>query len=437
VKDPLRGVKFRVIPMGCRTNLFECEALCCSFVESGAARSETKDFDVAVLVGCSVTSEADRKCRQILRRLRREKKDALIIAAGCWAQKATIEEAAGLGVDCLVGNRLKHRIPAIVREMLLSGRRTEQPRIEMVDVSNFSGWEDLRLLRPQTRTRAFVKIQDGCDHGCSYCIIPALRGKGVERDPLDVLQEVERIALSGCREVVFTGINLGVYGRNSGMPLGELVKRSGDIEGIARIRFGSLEPFAVTETLLGDLSATAQFCPHFHLPLQSGDPDILRLMRRGYTPEDFLAHVEMARSFFGEDLHISTDIIVGFPGESEDAFDRTLSLLVSAGTGRLHVFPFSSRDGTVAASIPGRLKGPEIRSRVERSIALGKDLLDSYSGKWIGKRVDLLVEGRTGGMMEGFSSHYVRVECPGDSEPGMIRSVFVTDSLDGVLRAVV
>jgi threonylcarbamoyladenosine tRNA methylthiotransferase MtaB len=160
-------------------------------------------------------------------------------------------------------------------------------------------------------------------------------------------------------------------------------------------------------------------------------------MRRGYTPGDFLAHVEMARSFFGEDLHISTDIIVGFPGESNDAFDRTLSLLVSAGTGRLHVFPFSSREGTTAASLPGRLKGPEIRSRVERAIALGKDLLDSYSRKWVGRSIDFLVEQKSGGTIDGFSSHYVRVECSGDAEPGSIQRVVPTDSRDGVLRAVV
>jgi len=306
-----------------------------------------------------------------------------------------------------------------------------------VDVSSFGDWDNLRLLKPQTRTRAFVKIQDGCDHQCSYCIIPSLRGRGVERDPRQVLEEVKRIALSGCREVVFTGINLGMYGRHSGMSLGELVRRSGDTEGIARIRFGSLEPFAVTETLLRELSSTEQFCHHFHLPLQSGDPEILRLMRRGYTPEDFLAHVEMARSYFGDDLHISTDIIVGFPGESEQAFERTLSLLSSAGVGRLHVFPFSSREGTAAASLPGKPGSSEIRSRVDRSIALGRDLLDSYSRKWIGRSVDLLVEQRSRGLMEGFSSHYIRVECPGDAEPGMIRRVVPADSRDGILKAVV
>lgn len=435
--DPLKGARVRLIPMGCRTNISESEALCSAFSAAGSLIADEGTLDVAILVSCSVTAEADRKCRQTLRRMRRDNPRALIVAAGCWAQKVSLEEASSLGLDCLVGNRLKHRIPSIVREMLSTGRSAQPPRIERVDVSEDRGWDPLFLDRPQTRTRAFIKIQDGCSHRCTYCVIPDLRGRPVERAPGEVLDEVARIALSGCREVVFTGINLGMYGRSSGMPLGELVRRTGDITGIGRIRFGSLEPFSLTEGLLRDLANTEQFCPHLHLPLQSGDDNILDRMRRGYSSDEFVRHTDIAREILGNDLHISTDVIAGFPGESEEAFDATLMLLSRVRAGRLHVFPFSARSGTPAAAFGDSIPKEVSRSRVGRALALGRDMLDAYCRSWIGRSIDILVEKSGDGQFEGLSPHFIRVKSSGDAVAGEIRPVVVSSTSDGVLKGFV
>jgi len=435
--DRLRGVRVRILPMGCRTNLFESEALGCSFTEAGALLTDEEVFDAAVVVTCSVTSEADRKCRQNLRRLRRENPDGIIIAAACWAQRISPEEARDLGVDCLVGNRLKFRIPGIVTEMIEHGRPTEGPRIERVDVQNLKEWDPLYLSARRTRTRAFLKIQDGCDHRCAYCIIPDLRGMPVERHPGEILQEVRMLALSGCREVVFTGINLGMFGRTSGVSLGDIVRRTGQVEGIERVRFGSLEPFCLTEDLLEALADTPQFCPHLHIPLQSGDPVILEKMGRGYTPGEFEALVGRARYFLGEDLHLSTDIIVGFPGETDKAFLSTLEMLERAGAGKVHVFPFSLREGTPASLIDGRLPPRVVRSRMDQALSMASELLDRYAGRWVGEEVEILVEKSQGGVVQGLSSHFLRVRVPGEALQGEITTVVPGDTKKGVLLGMV
>ena len=435
--DGLKDVRVRILHMGCRTNLFESEALGCSFREAGALTPRQGEFDAAVVVTCSVTSEADRKCRQIIRRLRRENPGALIVAAGCWAQRISPGEARELGVDCLVGNRLKHRVPAIVAEMLGQGPHAAPPRVERVDVQRDLGWEPLYLSESRTRTRAFVKIQDGCDHRCSYCIIPDLRGRPVERNGEDIQEEVRMLASSGCAEVVFTGVNLGLFGRGRGIPLGEVVRMAAGVEGIKRIRFGSIEPFCLDEPLLEALAGTPQFCPHLHVPLQSGDAYVLRRMNRGYTPEEFEALIGKARSFLGEDLHLSTDIIVGFPGETEEAFRATLEMLEMTRVGKLHVFPFSAREGTPASSFEKPVPSDEIRSRMDRALMAGSELMGLYSRRWVGKEVEVLVERNQEGKIGGLSRHYLRVETRGDPRPGEITTVTIKDSVKGALIGLV
>ena len=435
--DSLKGIRVRILHMGCRTNLFESEALGCAFRKAGARTPREGSFDAAVVVTCSVTSEADRKCRQSIRRLRRENPGAVIVAAGCWAQWISPGEARELGVDCLVGNRLKYRIPKIVAEMIEQGRPPVPPRVERVDVQRDLRWEPLSLAEDRTRTRAFVKIQDGCDHRCTYCIIPDLRGVPVERHPEDILKEVRMLVSSGCAEVVFTGVNLGLYGRTPGFSLGEVVRRSAEIEGVKRIRFGSIEPFCLNEALLEILAGTPQFCPHLHVPLQSGDAAVLQRMNRGYKPEEFEALILKARSFLGGDLHLSTDIIVGFPGETEEAFCSTLEMLERTGVGKLHAFPFSVREGTPASLFEDRVPAPVVRSRMDRVLSLGSELLLLYSRRWVGKNVEVLVERNERGAIDGLSRHYLRVRARGDSLPGEITTVMTEDSQKGVLQGLV
>lgn len=412
---PLSRKRVRVHALGCRTNQYEADALLSGFLRCGAVNAEKEAFDVALLLSCTVTSVADRKCRQLLRRWRRECPGALIIAAGCWAQRITKDEARRLDLDMVVGSRCKGRIiPELTR--LLEERKGSRPLVIRDEVLGNGRWDPLRLDAPSLHTRAFLKVQDGCDHFCSYCIIPWVRGKPVSRPLEEVEEEVRSVIAAGCPEVVLTGVHLGLYGRDISSGLDDLVRRLSDIPGLRRLRFGSLEPFGIDEKLLRALAESPQFCPHLHLPLQSGDAGVLQAMRRGYTPDEFARKVELIRRWLGDDVHLGTDVLAGFPGETEEAFARTLDLVRSLGFGRLHVFPYSPREGTAAVRMPGKVPRQVAEARCREGIALGEQLLDAYARRWEGRVVELLVEERNGGKILGFSRHYLRVEASGDAD---------------------
>ncbi|WP_157367337.1 tRNA (N(6)-L-threonylcarbamoyladenosine(37)-C(2))-methylthiotransferase MtaB [Aminiphilus circumscriptus] len=415
--------------LGCRTNQYEGEALAAAFLARGARLVEEAPLDAAIVVSCTVTAEADRKVKQLLRRLRRENPEACLVLCGCLAQR--LGDAAGakaLGADLLVGNRRKHLVPDLVEEELARRRRGKHvvaaawPRIFVDDLRSDESWDSLFLPAPTAHTRAFVKIQDGCDHFCSYCIVPFVRGKPVSRPEADIVSEVSSVAEAGCREVVLTGVHLGRYGASGDVAdlfaLGGLVRRLARITGISRIRFGSLEPFSASEELLRMLADIPAFCPHLHIPLQSGDAEVLWRMARGYSPENFARIVERIRRILGEDVHISTDVLVGFPGEDEGAFRRTLSFLEEMRFGRLHVFPFSPREGTAAARFPGRVPPTVLRERCEETLALGKELLRRTMAKWVGRNVRILVEDDDGLRASGLTEHFLAASCPSGVLPG-------------------
>lgn len=432
----LKGKRVRVHALGCRTNQYEADAIVSGFLRQGAHLAERDDFDVAVLLTCTVTAMADRKCRQLIRRWRRECPDAIIVAAGCWAQRIPEREAAGLDLDLLVGSRCKSLIIPTVSD-LLAGRVTANPLVLREDVLGDSHWDPLHLDAPSLHTRAFLKVQDGCDHFCSYCIIPWVRGKPVSRPLDEVEKETRSVVASGCSEVVLTGVHLGLYGRDLSTGLDELVLRLAEIPGLKRLRFGSLEPFAVDEKLLSALAGCSVFCPHLHLPLQSGDGGILSAMKRGYTPEEFADKVRLIRSYLGDDIHLGSDVLAGFPGETDSAFRNTLDLVRDLGFGRLHVFPFSSREGTPAANLPGQVCRHLAEERCREGIALGQELLDRYARRWVGREVDLLVEEAGGDHITGFSRHYLRVVAEGDAGVGSERKIFVRSAEQGELYSYV
>jgi threonylcarbamoyladenosine tRNA methylthiotransferase MtaB len=432
----LRGLRVHVEALGCRSNQYEAEALADGFLREGAMLTDQAPWDVAVVVSCAVTAVADGKTRQLLRRLRRSCPGGLLVVTGCWAQKAAAEDLVALPVDLLVGNGRKAEIPQAV-SALISG---ELPSGTVIRDEGRppARWDGLRLTAPHLRSRAFVKVQDGCDHFCSYCIIPFLRGRPVSRPLDEVVTEVRTIVSGGCPEVVLTGIHLGLYGRDLGVHLGDLVRALSDLDGLARLRFGSLEPFALDEDLLESLVSSRVFCPHLHLPLQSGDDEILDRMRRGYRSRDFRDVVARLRRHLGQDLHISTDLLVGFPGESEEAFRRSLDLVEELSLGRLHVFPFSPRRGTAAASFPDRPSPEVIKERCRRAVALGGRLLSRYARRWIGREVTVVVESCGSSRLRGLTAHYVDVEVPQPSGAAVndLISVRVDKEQGGRLRAV-
>ncbi|MBQ3401793.1 MAG: MiaB/RimO family radical SAM methylthiotransferase [Synergistaceae bacterium] len=393
---------------GCRSSLCEGEYIAGRLKELGHDITEDlKDgITAAIIVTCSVTSEADRKCRQMVRRARKILGDDGVLAvSGCWGQSLDSGMAQSLGIDILGGTRgVSALIPSAVSEMLGHGREFRD--IRRLDVH---GWQELPLTQPVMHTRAFMKIQDGCNHFCTYCIIPYLRGKPASRPENSIISEIHRLIDGGTKEVIFTGIHLGVYGHDNGTSLARLIRRVSGISGLERLRLGSLEPFCLNDELLDALAECAAFCHHLHLPLQSGDDEILSAMRRGYSAHDFVNVCRNARRKIDASLHISSDILVGFPGESDSAFQNTLDVMELAGLGRVHVFPYSERPGTIAASLPGKIPHDVKISRTSEAISLGRKLYADYVRGFTGHEVEILIE-RDG---RGYTRHYIEAHCEG------------------------
>lgn len=428
----LRGRKFRIRILGCRTNQSEAEALASEFIRRGATPSD-RDWDFAILLSCTVTSEADRKCRQQVRRLRRENPEGIVVAAGCWAQALEKEDAVSLGIDAVVGNRLKSLVPDTIEALLDVSMPPRRPVIHRFSIPPCGDWDPLRLEKPVFHTRAFVKVQDGCDHFCSYCIVPFVRGTPVSRDPEDVLSEVRRIAECGCPEIVLTGVHLGLFRGREEWTLGRLVEEIACVPGILRIRFGSVEPFALDEELVSALARTPSFCPHLHIPLQSGDDNVLAGMRRGYDAAGFARIVKRVRDLWPANIHLSTDLLVGFPGETDEAFNRSLDLVKSLGFGKLHVFPYSKRPGTAAANLEGQVPAAIVRKRCEEGIATGEQLLGQYAKNFLGSTVPVLVEKSRTGTLGGLIPQFLPVTWEGEGEAGRILEVAVRRFENGIL----
>ena len=441
-KVGLKGLRVWVHVLGCRSNLCEGDSLTGALEARGASVvREPEGAEAAVLVTCAVTAEAGRKCRQLVRRARRAVGErGLVAVCGCWAQAEGAEDARELGVDLLVGSRGKSRLPdaleAMADSLPFDGTRPFQ---DLRSLPPIEGWEEMPLRDTGLHTRAFIKVQDGCDHFCTYCIIPFLRGRPVSRPLETVLTEVCRLVEGGCREVVLTGIHLGTYGRDIDTSLAELIRVLSGVEGLERLRLGSLEPFALDEALLDALEESPVFCPHLHLPLQSGDDGILALMRRGYTAEAFARVCDTARKRLGDALHISSDILVGFPGEEEMAFQNTLSLMRRVGLGRVHVFPFSPRPGTVAAQMPGKVSDEMLNGRVKRALALGHELLENYAESFIGRELDVLAEEpEQEGRYCGHTPHFLeaRWDSRGNVSPNKTVRIRVRSVSEGRLEGV-
>ncbi|NLL37598.1 MAG: MiaB/RimO family radical SAM methylthiotransferase [Fretibacterium sp.] len=435
----LAGARVWLRVFGCRSNLCEAEFLAAELEARGACVTqcpqELDSCQAAVVLTCSVTGTADRKCRQTLRRARRALgRNGVLVACGCWAQAVTAEEAQELGVDLLVGNRRKVSLADALQSLLAHGRAFVELR---ADLTRDREWEKLSLpgARPRLHTRAFLKVQEGCDHFCSYCVIPFLRGRSTSCPLCDVLDEVKGILDAGCREVVLTGIHLGVYGRERGSSLVELIRALSALPGLARLRLGSLEPFALTDELLDALAESPVFCPHLHLPLQSGDDGVLERMRRGYKGEDFVRLCERARGRLGDELHISTDVLVAFPGEGEEAFENTLAVMHRAGLGRAHVFPYSPRPLTAAAGFGGRVPRVVASERVARASALGEQLLSRYAACFVGRVLPVLAEECEKDSFKGYTPHFIQTVVLGGAEPGEILKTRVASEERGELRA--
>ena len=411
----LDNTKIFIHVFGCRSSLCEGEFIAGSLKSYGAEiledlTSENEKIDAAVIVSCSVTQEADKKCRQLVRRVRKFLgNDGILAVCGCWSQALNENIAREMGINILAGTKGKNLLPETLKQKIIDNDKSFQD-LRTQNIFAPSEWEELAINSPVMHSRAFMKIQDGCNHFCTYCIIPFLRGRPVSRPIENILDEIKRLIDNGTKEIIFTGIHLGLYGREINTSLAELIRAVSKIPELKRLRLGSLEPFCLDENLLDALADCEAFCHHLHLPLQSGDDEILASMKRGYKAGEFVDVCYNARKKINDNLHISSDILVGFPGENDNAFNNTLNVMKSSGLGRVHVFPYSERRGTPASNFPEKVPHDVKISRTSQAIRLGRKLYEDYARKFINSDVEVLIESDN----KGHTRHYIEAECEGE-----------------------
>lgn len=403
--------------LGCKVNSYETEAMQ-QLLE--AAGYKIVDFeeqaDVYIINTCSVTNVADKKSRQMLHRAKSRNPDAIVVAAGCYVQAAGEKLKEDASVDLVIGNNKKADLVPLL-EACVAGKEAEG---SIIDISAAGEYEPLHIEKQKEHTRAFIKVQDGCSQFCSYCIIPYTRGRVRSRRPEDVEAEVRTLAQKGYREVVLTGIHLSSYGvdfKEESIDFLSLIKRLNEVEGIERIRFGSLEPRVITEEFVKELSGMNKICPHFHLSLQSGCDETLRRMNRHYTCEEYYERCCILRKYF-KNPAITTDVIVGFPAETEEEFTITEEFLKKVNFYEMHVFKYSRRAGTRADRMPDQVPEKEKAKRSARLLMLEKEMSKQYRASFLETETEILLEeavtikGKP--YMVGHTKEYVKAAVPCD-----------------------
>ena len=377
--------------LGCKVNAYETEAMQ-QMLE--AAGYEIVPFepgaDIYVINTCSVTNIADRKSRQMLHKAKKMNPDAIVVAAGCYVQADPKKAEADASIDIIIGNNKKQELIPILE----SYRTGHQKTTECVDINHTKEYENLEIDRTEEHTRAYLKVQDGCNQFCTYCIIPYARGRIRSKKTEDVVNEVKRLAASGCQEVVLTGIHLSSYGKERPEDqenLLTLIQAVHQVDGIERIRLGSLEPGIITEEFAAAISSLPKVCPHFHLSLQSGCTTTLKRMNRRYTAEEYREKCEILRKYYPAPA-LTTDVITGFPGETEEEFEESRSFVDSIHFYETHIFPYSKREGTKAAGMPDQLTEQVKKERSRILIALGKEHQREYMEQFLGQEKEVLFE---------------------------------------------
>ena len=404
-----RRVSFHTL--GCKLNFSETSTLARAFEEGGFVRvAPTAEADICVINSCSVTEHADKKCRNLIRKLHRHNPNAIIAVTGCYAQLKPQEIAAIEGVSVVLGNNFKGDLYNQVLQLTGQGKA----KVFSCDTDSITSF--FAAFSTGGRTRAFLKVQDGCDYCCSYCTIHYARGSSRNMPIADLVGEAERIAASGRKEIVITGVNTGDFGRTTGEKFIDLLKALNQVEGIERYRISSIEPNLLTDEIIEFCAASPKFQHHFHIPLQSGTDKILGKMRRRYTTAKFADRIAAVRRLM-PDAFIGIDVIVGFPGETDEDFQATYSFLEGLEPAFLHIFPFSERPRTPAVDLPNKVQDSVKTSRVAVLEQLCDRLHATFCSRGTGQVQDVLFEStKRDGMMFGFTGNYRRVKMPYDAE---------------------
>ena len=401
-----------IYTLGCKTNQYESNAIAQRFIENGYKLVDFEDVaDVYIVNTCTVTNMADRKSRQILRRAKQKNLNSILIVIGCYVQvaKDTLEDIDE--IDILLGNNEKKDILKYIEKF------EKERQEEITDVMHQKEFVEFGSTTFTEKTRAVIKIQDGCDRFCSYCIIPFARGRVRSRKIEEIVDEITKIVKHGIKEVVLTGIHIGSYGKDFEEDIGliDLLEEINKIDGMERIRLGSLEPKLITKEFVDRLKKLDRICHHFHLSLQSGCTTVLQRMNRRYTAEEFRECAKLLRDAFS-DVMFTSDVIVGFPGETEEEFETTYNLLKEIKFYKIHVFKYSKRNGTKAASMPNQIS-PEVQEeRSKKIIELSKEIQEEYNRAYIGKTVKVLMEEKTEGYYRGHTDNYLYVSVKSDDD---------------------
>lgn len=445
IQNNVNGMRVALHNLGCKTNSYEMDVMAIKLREAGCEIVPfTDEADIYIINTCTVTNIADRKSRQMLHKAKKENPDAIVVAVGCYVETGIDGVKKDESIDLAVGNNKKSEIVEILNTFLDAKGTNKDKTLggtSIIDINHTNEFENMLLSELPEHTRAYIKIQDGCNQFCTYCVIPYARGRVRSREMKDILAEIKGLIQKGCKEVVLTGIHIGSYGIDQGQPmLVELVENIAQLAGIERIRLGSIEPRLVTEENAKRLAAVDKLCPHFHLSLQSGCDSVLKRMNRHYTAAEFAEGVRLLREAFDRPA-ITTDVIVGFPGETEEEFEECRKFVEDINFYEMHVFKYSPRKGTVAAGMKDQLTDREKSERSDVLIDLTERQSLIYRNSFIGEKVGVLwedqeeIKGRK--FMIGHTDRYVRVAME-ETELGFGRAVsgeITMETISGLLNS--
>ncbi len=427
----MKTVRFHTL--GCKVNQYETEAMKELFENEGYKVLEEGSSDIYVVNTCTVTNMSDRKSRQFIRRAKRSNKDALVVVVGCYSQVSPEEVEKIEEVDIIIGTKDRDKIVDLVEDF-----DREKGKVNIVsDSKYFMDFEKLEVDTIDSRTRAYIKIQDGCNQFCSYCIIPYARGPIRSRELSDIVEEAEDLGRKGFKEVVLTGIHVASYGKDfkdENLSLIDVIEEIAKIDSIKRIRLSSIEPKLIDDDFMKRAMKTGKLCDHFHLSLQSGSDTVLKRMNRKYTSQEFKDIVEIIRNYMPK-AGITTDIIVGFPGETEEEFEETYKFAEEIKFSKIHVFKYSPREGTKAAAMKNQIDGNIKNERSQKLLDLNDSLMEDFNKSLIGEELEVLFENDDKDYSEGYARNYALVSSDNLDYKGEIKRIKIRninkDSLNG------
>ena len=424
----MNNMKFRCFSLGCKVNSYECSAIASTLLKKGYKESKEKDLDVVIINTCSVTATADQKSRQHIRRLMNEYPHAICVVMGCYSQGNYEYISKEIKPHILVGTSHRDEIPNLIEEYL----KEKTPIVKVDDKPRFFKYEELGVTSYSENVRAYLKIQDGCDNFCSYCLIPFRRGKMRSRNKERIIEEAKYLISQGYKEIVLTGIHVGGYGRDlNDISFSDLVEQLCSLDGLYSLRISSIEESEIDEKLINLYKNNRVLAKHLHIPLQSGSDKILSLMNRKYNCEQFYNKIALLKEAL-PDVAITTDVIVGFPSEEEENFLETYKFIKKCGFHMLHVFPFSAREGTKAYLMKEQIDPKIKKERVGKLLSLSKELWEEYTNRFIDQNLSVLIEknDKENNVSYGHTSNYIDVAIKNiKAKPGDIVDVKLTKSM--------